>query len=265
LPTKCEDDQANYGRIKDENAGGTLAAHKDQNVRVTWPHPCVAALFVAAVLLADRDGLAAQLLLAMATAAFVWLFCRQLRIPAVQVLCCIAVATLGEVLLSVGWGLYSYRHAVIPLYVPPGHALLYALAVATSRHPRLREHERAITRTVLIAGSVIAMVTLIAFDDTWGLLWWLAAVALISRSHNRLMLSVCMTYTMLLEWAGTANGNWHWAATVPFLGLHCANPPSGVGVLYVLLDVIVIALTTRIVAQRAALASASLSGGSQVA
>ena len=242
-----------------------MAAHKEKNAYVTWVHPCVAALFVGAVLLADRDGFAAQSLLGLATAAFVWLFCRQLRIPAVQVLCCIAVATLGEVLLSVGWGLYSYRHAVIPLYVPPGHGLLYALAAATSRHPRLREHERAITRTVLIAGSINAIVTLVLFDDTWGLLWWLCAVALMWRSHNRLMLSACMTYTMLLEWAGPANGNWHWTATVPFVGLHCANPPSGVGVLYVLLDVIVIALTTRMGTQRAALASASLSGGSQVA
>jgi hypothetical protein len=96
-------------------------------------------------------------------------------------------------------------------------------------------------------------------------LWWLGAVALIARSHNRLMLSVCMTYTMLLELAGPANGNWHWTPTVPFLGLHCANPPSGVGVLYVLLDVIVIAITARMSTQRTALPRASLSGGSQVA
>jgi hypothetical protein len=232
-------------------------AHNEINAHVTWVHPCLAAAFVATVLLIDRTGLVPQLLLGVATASFVWLFCRRLDIPAVQVVCCVAVATLGEVLLSVVWGLYSYRHALIPLYVPPGHGLLYALAVATARHPRLREHQRAITRVVLIAGSAIALVSLGRFGDTWGLLWWAGAVALIAFSYNRLMLSACMTYTVLLEWAGTANGNWHWTAAVPYLGLRSANPPSGVGILYLLLDLIVVALAARIPRpQRTALASA---------
>ena len=40
----------------------------------------------------------------------------------------ILVATTGECVLSLGWGLYRYRNAVIPLYVPFGHGIFYALA-----------------------------------------------------------------------------------------------------------------------------------------
>jgi len=47
---------------------------------------------------------------------------------------------------------------------------------------------------------------------------------------------------MLLEWTGTALGNWRWAEEVPFAGLHSANPPSGAGILYILLDLIVVAI-----------------------
>jgi hypothetical protein len=212
-----------------------------------------AAAFMAAVLLLDRDGLVPQALLGLATAGVVWMLCRRLQIAPAQVLCCVIVATTGEVVLSLGWGLYSYRHALIPLYVPPGHGLFYVLALATSRQPALQPHERAITRAVIIGGSALAAISLVFRGDTWGLLWWAGAAALLVTSRNRLMLSACFAYTILLEWAGTANGNWFWVADVPFVGLTSANPPAGVGILYILLDLIVVAITARFFGERAVL------------
>jgi hypothetical protein len=206
----------------------------------------LAAAFMAAILLLDSNGLLHQFLLGIATAAFVAVFCWRSDIAPAQVLCCIVVATIGEIVLSIGWGLYSYQHALIPLYVPPGHGLFYALALASSRQPIFRKHERTINRSVLIAGTLLAFVSLALYGDTWGFLWWVGAAALLVTSKNQLMLSACFSYTILLEWAGTANGNWHWAADVPFLGLRSANPPAGVGILYILLDLIVVAITARL-------------------
>ncbi|MEO6487696.1 MAG: hypothetical protein ABIO78_07140, partial [Thermoanaerobaculia bacterium] len=140
------------------------------------------------------------------------------------------------------WGLYTYRNALIPLYVPFGHGLFYAIAAESAQQRALQRIAPAITRVALIAGSLIAIVSLIAFHDTWGLLWWLVAATLILRARNGLLLSACFVYTMLLEWLGTAIGNWTWAAQVPYIGLTSANPPSGVGLLYVLLDLIVVAI-----------------------
>lgn len=204
-----------------------------------------AALFMMAVLLLDRRGLVPQLLLGAATVSFLWLFCRRFRIAPGQVLCCIAVATTGELVLSLGWGLYSYQHALIPFYVPPGHGLFYALAVATSREPLFIARERVITRSVLAFGTVTALVSLAMHGDTWGFLWWIGAVALIVSSRSQLMLSACFAYTILLEWFGTANGNWFWTRVVPGLGLTSANPPAGVGILYIVLDLVVVAVTAR--------------------
>lgn len=198
-----------------------------------------AALYIPALLLTDTRGLVPQLLLGLATLMFLALFARDERR---EVIFAILVATTGEVVLSLGWGLYTYRNALIPLYVPFGHGVFYALAAQSARQPVLQRHARAITRSVLVAGSVIAAVSLIFFRDQWGLLWWIAAAILILRSRNQLMLSTCFIYTMLLEWIGTAVGNWHWAAVVPGLGLHAANPPSGVGILYILLDAITVAI-----------------------
>jgi hypothetical protein len=75
-----------------------------------------------------------------------------------------------------------------------------------------------------------------------------AALVLIRRSRNQLLLSSCFAYTMILEWVGTAIGNWRWAAEVPGIGLRSANPPAGVGLLYILLDLIVVAITTALFA-----------------
>jgi hypothetical protein len=200
------------------------------------------AVFMTALLLIDRDGLAQQLALGTATAAFLWLFVRRLGVDGRQVMVCILVATTGEIALSLGWGLYSYTHAVIPLYVPPGHGLFYTLAAATARQAIFRQHAAAITRGVLVIGTILAALSLALKHDAWGFLWWLGALALIQTSRNRLMLSACFVYTMILEWVGTALGNWRWAAEVPWVGLHSANPPAGVGILYILLDLIVVAI-----------------------
>jgi hypothetical protein len=168
-----------------------------------------------------------------------------------QILCCIVVATIGEVVLSIGWGLYSYRHAIIPFYVPPGHGLFYTLAAETARQHAVRMRGALITRWVVIAGTGIAALSLALLNDVWGFLWWIGAVALICVSKNRLLLSACFVYTIILEWMGTAIGNWRWAAEVPWLKLHSANPPAGVGILYILLDLLVVAITSRMVAGEA--------------
>lgn len=208
------------------------------------------AVFMIVLLLADRDGFVQQLALGTATALFLWYFARSSQVQTRQILCCIIVATIGEVVLSIGWGLYSYRHAIIPFYVPPGHGLFYTLAAETARQQAVRLRGAAITRGVLIIGSVNAALSLAFRHDTWGALWWMGAVALIYVSRNRLLLSACFVYTMILEWVGTAIGNWQWAAEVPFLKLHSANPPSGVGILYILLDLIVVAITAGLLPRR---------------
>src|SRR5437016_9032890 len=134
------------------------------------------AVFMTALLLIDRDGLAQQLALGLATAAFLWLFVRRSEIAGRQIVCCILVATAGEVVLSLGWGLYSYAHAVIPLYVPPGHGLFYTLAADTARQTIFRRHAAAITRGVVALGTLLAAASLVLKQDAWGFLWWLGAL-----------------------------------------------------------------------------------------
>lgn len=204
-----------------------------------------ALLFVPVILLSDGAGFPRQLALATATTLFLVLFARRSEVPTRHILCAIAVATLGEAILSIAWGLYTYRFALLPLYVPVGHGLFYALAAETAIQPVMRRHAARITRLALVSGSTIAAASLAIYGDTWGLLWWIAAAILIARSRNPLLMSIAFFYTTFLEWTGTAIGNWRWAAEVPYVGLHSANPPSGVGILYVVLDLLVVMICSR--------------------
>ena len=207
-------------------------------------------VFMAVLLLIDRDGLPQQLVLGALTAIFLWAFARHSDVEPRQIITAIVVASCGEIVLSIGWGLYSYKHFLIPLYVPPGHGLFYALAADSANQPWLRKHSRVITRFVMIFGTLYSVLSLTFARDAWGFLWWLGALAMIIRSRNQLMLSTCFIYTIILEWTGTAIGNWVWTPDVPFLRLHSANPPAGVGILYILLDLIVMAVCTYVLPQR---------------
>jgi hypothetical protein len=229
-----------------------IAVHAQNMERRFILFVSASALFVAALLLIDRDGLLQQLALGSATAGFLWLFARRSGVQPRQIVCSIIIASIGEIVLSLGWGLYTYRHALIPLYVPPGHGLIYTLAADTARQERLRRRAPILTRVVLVSGSVIALASLVLRRDAWGFVWWVGALVLIGRSRNRLLLSACFVFTIFLEWSGTAIGNWRWAADVPFVGLHSANPPAGVGILYILLDLIVVSITSRMDAISAA-------------
>lgn len=235
---------------------------------------CATAIFVPSLLLLDGAGLGHQLLLGALTVAFLAYFAWRSEAEARPIVIAIAVATLGETILSLGWGLYEYRHARIPLYVPPGHGVFYLLASEAARQPLLRRHAVTIERAVVIGGSVMALVSLVVLNDVWGLLWWIAAVALLRRSANRLLLATCIVFTVALEWLGTSLGNWSWAAEVPLLGLPSANPPSGVGILYVMLDLIVLAICVKLprssdawsggasgIGERAAARAAAIDGG----
>lgn len=203
------------------------------------------AIYLPLLLLADSPGLGPQIALGAATAGFLWLMTRRGTVDRRQIIIAIIIAGTGECILSLGWGLYSYRNALIPLYVFFGHGVFYALAAESANQRTLQRLAPSITRGVLLTGSVIAICSLVFFNDTWGLVWWLIAATLLVRSKNPLLLAACFIYTMPLEWVGTAIGNWVWAADVPYVGLTSANPPSGVGVLYILLDLITVLVASR--------------------
>ena len=203
-------------------------------------------IYVPGCLALDREGPLAQLALGLTTWILLWRIARGSGVAPRFIICAVILATCGEVVFSLLWGLYTYQHALIPLYVPPGHGIFYCLAAYAARQRWLEERQQQLRAWVLALGTAIAAVSLVFFGDTWGTLWWLGAAALLLRAEKPVLLSACFVFTTLMEWAGTGIGNWIWHREVPGIGLTSANPPAGVGILYVILDLLVVTLVAAL-------------------
>ena len=202
---------------------------------------------LAAALVADaRSELAAQAAIGLCLWALLsWLLGRVSAEERRALMACVLIATAGEMFLSLGWGLYTYRLGNIPLYVPPGHALMLVLGLVLAR--RMPE---AAARAVIGGAAIYALAAAAAGLDTFGVLLCLVLVgaALAMPAQRRLYASTFLL-SLALELGGTWLGNWSWAREVPVLGLVTTNPPGAAGSFYCALDALV-AATSMLVAAR---------------
>jgi hypothetical protein len=142
------------------------------------------------------------------------------------------------------WGLYQYRLGNIPLFVPPGHVLLFFLGMRIAqRIPRGGEW--------WIAALAMPLVTMLAWTgrDTLGPLLYLLFAACLWLSPARRLYTTMFVLSLAMELYGTWMGNWVWAPKVPWLGLTATNPPVAAGAFYCVLDLLVVAATRRWVAR----------------
>lgn len=209
-----------------------------------------ALLIVAALgvtLLADAQaGLAVQAAIGLGLWALLsWLLGRVGAEERRTLMICVVIATAGEMFLSLAWGLYTYRLGNIPLYVPPGHALLLLLGITLAR----RMPER-VARAIVGCAAIYALAAAAAGLDTFGVLLCLVlAAAALAMPAQRPLYASTLVLSLALELAGTSLGNWRWAGEVPGLGLVTTNPPGAAGALYCALDALV-AATSMLVAAR---------------
>lgn len=151
-------------------------------------------------------------------------------------LLCTIFSGFGEIGLSLVWGLYNYQFFNVPLFVPPGHALLMTLGLIASR--KLVKHKTGRGfQTTLPLGAFIYAVSAwtTGFDEFGAVLFGVYGICMIF-SYARMLYSTMFVIALVMELYGTALGNWTWVSTTPWLGIHTANPPFSVGAVYCLLD-----------------------------
>lgn len=207
------------------------------------------------VLWLDRPGLGYQMLLGGSVCVLLAIVFKRYPELRRETLIAIAIATTGEVILSIGLEIYGYRSGGVPLYVPPGHGVVYLLALQTSRH--LQRFERVILTTTFIAGSLVAVGAALLFNDTFGLVCWAVTLLIAAISQRRLLIATCIAFTSVLEIAGTWAGNWTWRESQGLLS--SGNPPVGVVLLYCCLDLLTLMALNAVSARRRAYATVPVS------
>jgi hypothetical protein len=162
----------------------------------------------------------------------------------------VVVATCAEIVGSVIWGVYTYRLGNLPMFVPPGHGLVYLTGLRITQLGWVRAHARAFmaaSMSFLIAWALLGLVVLERRDVAGALC---AAVLVLFVLRGRAPLLYCGVFVVVayLELYGTALGTWSWAAEIPGTGIPDGNPPSGVAAGYVFFDIAALALAPWLLA-----------------
>ena len=160
---------------------------------------------------------------------------------------CLAIATAGELFLSLVWGLYTYRLENVPLFVPPGHAMMLLLGLTLAQRMSSRT-----ANAILGSAAVYGLAAAAAGIDTFALplLALLAVISFAMPGHRPLYAST-FVLALALELYGTWLGNWTWSAQVPVIALVTTNPPGIASAFYAVLDALV-ACTALLLGARSA-------------
>ena len=127
----------------------------------------------------------------------------------------------------------------IPLFVPPGHVLLFFLGVQLSE----RLPEGSEWWIAAIAGLVVGLFAWTG-HDTMGPVLYAFFLACLLVSPSRRLYATMFVLSLGLELYGTWVGNWVWASDVPWTPLRQENPPLASGAFYCVLDLLVVSFAT---------------------
>lgn len=200
-----------------------------------------------------------QVLLGLATFAVLGLLASRVpREVAFQVAVCVVVATGFEIVGSLIWGVYRYRFHNLPLYVPPGHGLVYLFAITSARTPLLQKYGRTACLVVLgiasgwaLAGVTVFVPLMHRVDVDGALLLPLLAWFLL-RSPRATMFAAIFVAVTELELVGTAVGTWYWLPVAPYIHSRSGNPPSAIAGGYGVIDGTVLLVSMALLRLRAA-------------
>jgi hypothetical protein len=165
-----------------------------------------------------------------------WLFWRGTMELRRLLVCCTAIAGAGELVLSLVWGLYDYQFGNIPLFVPPGHALLMTLGLIISANVSAR-----LAWSIAIVMACWALFAWLLGADRFGVALFSVFAVCMCFGRAKPLYATMFLLALAMELFGTALGNWTWRAFAPGTLLTSGNPPFSAGAFYCLLDLLVLA------------------------
>ena len=133
---------------------------------------------------------------------------------------------IGELLFCKVLGMYAYRTEAIPLYVPLGHAIVYASGY-TLAHTAVAFKYDKVLRYIFAAGFIILFLAVgIFLNDVFSLLSGVLFFLLLYRKRWQNMYYFIALCVIFIELAGTYFKCWTWQPKI-FGLLPAANPPVG--------------------------------------
>jgi hypothetical protein len=149
------------------------------------------------------------------------------------------IGVFGEYLFSIFLGMYTYRLENVPHYIPMGHALIYIGVLYFCKTVFAKINRAILENIISFFVLVYATAFLVFAHDIFGFVMSMAVlIILINKPKERLFYLTMYVVVAFLEIVGTYYQCWKWPETawdkIPFL--KSANPPSGISLVYFLLD-----------------------------
>jgi hypothetical protein len=231
-----------------------LEATRTRAASSPWPAPLLAggALgWITLVLIVDSGaGLTTQHALGVATwGVLLLILAREAPLVRVQTAVVVAFASLVEYTFSPLLGVYLYRFHNVPAYVPPGHGLVYLVALAIGRTVWVQAHARELAIAVALVGGGWASYALVGSrPDVLGAFWFLCLVGFLRWGPSRGLYVAAFLVVSYLELMGTSFGTWAWQRHDPTGLVSIGNPPSGAAGGYGWFDLAALVLSPAILA-----------------
>lgn len=151
---------------------------------------------------------------------------------------------LGELLFCELLHWYSYRTTGIPLYVPFGHALVYATGYILAQQPVFIWQERSIRKIFIVLFSSAFLGIGLFLKDYFTLVLGLLFFLLLRRKRWQNLYFFIAVCVIFIELVGTYFQCWTWKPNV--WGLPTCNPPIGAVFLYAGGDVLLAKIVQKV-------------------
>jgi hypothetical protein len=159
-----------------------------------------------------------------------------------MVLIFVPFSAIAEYVFSSILGIYTYRLATVPIYVPLGHAILFSTGLMLSKLPVAIARENRLQPILLsLQGFLFAGAILFLQDILSAILGTLFALVIWWRGCRSIYL-IMGFLVLYIELLGTGFGCWVWQKNA-FNLLHTTNPPFGAFVFYVFGDIAILKMS----------------------
>lgn len=172
---------------------------------------------------------------AIVLAVFIWVYSQISHKLKKLVLYGLVIALGGELVFSLGLGMYTYRLHNLPIYVPIGHTLIYTAVYYLVKEPRIKAMQPTLTPMLYWAMILYSTAWLVFASDLFGFACTLLILWVFKkRPHIKPFFLAMFFAVVLLELLGTYFQCWAWPEI--WFGklswIPSANPPAGIAVFY---------------------------------
>jgi hypothetical protein len=150
---------------------------------------------------------------------------------------------IGELLFCKIVGMYHYRTDNIPLYVPFGHAIVYASGFILSEMAFFKTHDLKLKQIFLVLFSLLFLCVGLFLNDVFSLLFGLLFFLLLKRKKWQNVYYFIAVCVIFIEMVGTFFKCWTWVPKT-FGFISAANPPMGAVFFYAGGDILLIKIVS---------------------